>query len=1404
MRVRRILSAAISAFGIFAPAPLLLSQELPKPTYQNAVIVSIEHSPYDSPEVDYIKSRFKYGLYAWPSLSVTHIGLDLGWHEDWGDAAGGIQGFMDSVDSLIAAAKARNVKLHFVVCSGLARGLWVYREAKEEDIRNASWYNDNKLAADSQLFEPGGMDTYVFGTFSRYARKLRANLEPKAKAALAFIKRRMDENPDTLLVVSGWGEAEMNYHRISDGGIFYFCDYSPFAVLEFRDWVQHAGMYDDAWGRYAGQGYSGGGAKYQGAAGLAQFNADFGTSFSSWDLRYYNWSLGDDYDPLPQDYVNRDPHRIPFGSYAHGSVMPAAGPDYIAGGFDPPRTLQPGDAFWELWMDFRESLVEWFVRDMARWAAETGISAERWFSHQFAADCLFGLSPDSPFQGERYYSSGSPIRTAGIAPFGSAGATVYDIKFPAELYPPVYARTSTSAFPLLASMSPNWGIVEYDAESYPVGYEVSPSGFEFIAEQYLQAYNLGVHFINFWRWIDETPEHTIKGTNKELALAQFIGRIRDKARSTNPALVYAPPKVTGLTGTYTGAAGRTEISGKIWSDAAWDWNTWGDFSHFEIYRGGLPGFAADPAHYLGRTNACFHEDSGVAAGNLYYYKWLAVNVDGVKGPASDEVRVAAAAGPSVVVSGAVKTAEGNGINEVAVTFSNGGGTAVTDATGAYAKLLGSGWSGVLTPSKTGYVFNPVSRALANVTADRGGEDFAGSVAVYTISGTVRLGSGVGLDGVVLNGLPGNPATDAAGRFAAEVTHGWSGSAIPTKTGFSFSPVDRNFAGVASDVGGQDFSATFTPNTITVTSPNGGENWVADSSHPITWTTSGTVGNVKIDYSIDNGQTWTTISASAPNTGTLSWTVPSAATTNGLVRVSQAAGGTPLDVSDGRFSITVPVLTTIVFDKNALRFGATTAGVRTRAQKFLVKSGSGGILNWAGAVAGTPSFIQAGPLAGTGNGVITVNADPAGLAPGTYTGRVTVSDPNATNSPQTVSVALTVLDAGATEAPFGVVETPADGAAGIEGAFAVTGWALDDVEVTSVTIWRDPVAGEPAQPNGYVYIGDAVFVDGARPDVEEAYPAYPLNSRAGWGYMVLSNFLPNKGNGTFRLHAVAADAEGRTKLLGSRTISCDNAHAVLPFGAIDTPVQGGTVWGNAYVNFGWALTPLPKSIPADGSTLRIWIDGVPAGRPVYNNFRSDIAGLFPGLANSNGAVGHFAVDTTAYEDGLHTIAWSVSDSAGVGNGIGSRYFTVMNAGAGGGMSAARVGRAFGFSGRLSDLAGFEPDVANPLLVRRGYDERPDAESRAAPGRGGADEIEIRQSGRVVVSAGGAKAAWDDGWKAFLVVGDELRPLPVGATFDPKRGVLFWQPGPAFLGEYIFVLVDSLRRFRRDVRIRIIPN
>lgn len=90
--------------------------------------------------------------------------------------------------------------------------------------------------------------------------------------------------------------------------------------------------------------------------------------------------------------------------------------------------------------------------------------------------------------------------------------------------------------------------------------------------------------------------------------------------------------------------------------------------------------------------------------------------------------------------------------------------------------------------------------------------------------------------------------------------------------------------------------------LTITSPNGGENWTVASSHNITWTTTGTVANVKLEYT-SNGSTWNVITTSTTNTNTYAWTVPNAVSTACKVRVTDVTNSSVTDMSNANFTIT---------------------------------------------------------------------------------------------------------------------------------------------------------------------------------------------------------------------------------------------------------------------------------------------------------------------------------------------------------------------------------------------------------------------------------------------------------------------------------------------------------------------
>lgn len=96
--------------------------------------------------------------------------------------------------------------------------------------------------------------------------------------------------------------------------------------------------------------------------------------------------------------------------------------------------------------------------------------------------------------------------------------------------------------------------------------------------------------------------------------------------------------------------------------------------------------------------------------------------------------------------------------------------------------------------------------------------------------------------------------------------------------------------------------TITAPRLTVTAPDGGEVWQAGSSHAITWTSAGTISNVKIEYSVNSGISYIPVIASTPDDGTHAWMVPDTPSTTCLVRISDAVNFATNDASNNLFTI----------------------------------------------------------------------------------------------------------------------------------------------------------------------------------------------------------------------------------------------------------------------------------------------------------------------------------------------------------------------------------------------------------------------------------------------------------------------------------------------------------------------
>jgi len=620
-------------------------------------------------------------------------------------------------------------------------------------------------------------------------------------------------------------------------------------------------------------------------------------------------------------------------------------------------------------------------------------------------------------------------------------------------------------------------------------------------------------------------------------------------------------------------------------------------------------------------------------------------------------------------------------------------------------------------------------------------------------------------------------------------------------------------GYSADGNATDFSGTYTvestPGTLTITSPIGGEVWGLNTKHNITWTSSGTIGTVNIYYSINAGADWDTIATSVANSGSYEWTVPSNKKSEKvLLRVSSADNLLITDISKKLLSLGGSK--EIVLNKTKMNFASIINGATSCPQTVFVKSNGTSSLNWT--AVSNSNFIKVSPASGDSDGYITVTMDTTGLGAGSYTGKITITDVNAANSPKEVTVTLTVKNTD--EYPFGDYATPATGST-VSGSIAITGWALDDVCMDSVKIYRQ------INTNGdLAYIGDALFVEGARPDVELAYPSNPGNTKAGWGYMMLTNTLPD---GQYVIKAIAKDNTGKETVLGSKTITIDNAHSKLPFGALDAPAPGGTASGKNYRNYGWALTPQPNTIPTNGSTIYVYIDGLFIGKANYNIYRADIAGIFPNYQNSNGAFAYLDFDTSYFSNGLHTINWNVTDNAGNIDGIGSRYFNILNT----------PYTSFGVND--TPIASTPLSILQTLPNSTGYIDvqtglsTDSAFERVYTDNAGILHVSMTELQRMqanidettneiahakrdqseltaVETPNAANTESKVFHSGYMLVGDELRSLPAGAAINPRTGVFTWQPGPGFIGEYDIVLFtdrDGVAE-RKQIHVTINPK
>ncbi len=176
------------------------------------------------------------------------------------------------------------------------------------------------------------------------------------------------------------------------------------------------------------------------------------------------------------------------------------------------------------------------------------------------------------------------------------------------------------------------------------------------------------------------------------------------------------------------------------------------------------------------------------------------------------------------ISGTVTTTGGSPLAGIMMTL---GGTesrtTITDLTGNYSFKNVLDGSYTVTPSKTGYSFDPASRTVPVSGANVTGQDFTGTYTgpTYSISGKVQtysLRTFLPLAGVTvtLSGAANKTATtDNYGNYSfAGLTNG-TYTITPAKTGYTFTPTSRTVTVNNANLTGQNFTGIISSATYSI-------------------------------------------------------------------------------------------------------------------------------------------------------------------------------------------------------------------------------------------------------------------------------------------------------------------------------------------------------------------------------------------------------------------------------------------------------------------------------------------------------------------------------------------------------------------------------------------------------------
>jgi hypothetical protein len=424
----------------------------------------------------------------------------------------------------------------------------------EKDMRAGQWLSDGTQGLKKGSGGP------PFYTLSRYNEEVWEAMRADASSAGREFKAALDRgSPVSILAIPN--ELTYSFPVASSVG----AGYEPHMIAEFRDWLTHRGRYGKG-GPFEGQGWPGGQrfardpSPARGRHG--SFNSFFGTTFTTWSLKY--WDVDEYPDPLPPGTP----------------LVPGRGErGHTPGGFDAPRkTSDPLLKYWQ-GLDhekpsFRALAVHRALTMIQKTLSETGVPKERIFTR--SKERWYGRYAD--------FGRNTPLKAlvpgwTAFTPFGNPGYNLYLNGGTTD------HLTGSIALNLKEDGRVDWAVTEF--------HPFSDHSREHDSDAYLESLkrfwemDVPPRYIGCAKWdsVKNKDRWRVKGTAFVEALRRFVRWLPDVPRpfeKKKRPLAYTPPPVWDLKTEEDGKNVRLRWEERIWSGDVVQWAQWADFREFEV------------------------------------------------------------------------------------------------------------------------------------------------------------------------------------------------------------------------------------------------------------------------------------------------------------------------------------------------------------------------------------------------------------------------------------------------------------------------------------------------------------------------------------------------------------------------------------------------------------------------------------------------------------------------------------------------------------------------------------------------------------------------------------------------------------------------------------------------------